>query len=281
MRQVYNFLLGPGQAWPESAGGRSVAPFRWIRVHNRVPLGAAAGAAVVASVDGAVANDPLRYWDIFLPGERRVRNLRQEHDDGPAGELHFLNIDPVLSAVLRVETELDGSIVDITAPAGSGGAGAPPQLTRLEDGASGQLALVDGTGALRVSPGAGVDVPNNRLIAAPPLGWSLVHLPAIGAVATVTAPSGGAGVRNVARTVIVGMYAAPGGAQTGIYWTLADGVSGNLIGGIISALAGQSIVVVTSGLFLPGTPAAVMTLAFTSAPGPGTYLTAALEYVHA
>jgi hypothetical protein len=123
VRSYYNFVLAAGQSWPEAFGGREMAPFKWIRVHNR------GGAQITASLDSGLAaasGDLARIWDIWDPGDRRVRNVRGLKDppcgsgEGCIGELHIFNNGSVATTVY-VETDMD-PIVDLEAAGAAGAA---------------------------------------------------------------------------------------------------------------------------------------------------------------
>lgn len=109
-RHVVRVVIPANGSWPESAGPTDVVPaYYFMRVDNR----SVAGGDVLFSPDGPVkqSGDLLGYFDKFVAGERRVRNLGNPAHDAPAKELHFLNTGAV-QAVLWVELSLD-PIIDI------------------------------------------------------------------------------------------------------------------------------------------------------------------------
>lgn len=111
MRSGWGFTLAGGAMWPDQQGGREAAPFKYIRVHHRTPT---AIQPIICCLDGPPplngALDDDRTWDVFYPGERRVRNTGGVADPW-TDDLHFLNLDANPVAIY-VETS-DTPIVDI------------------------------------------------------------------------------------------------------------------------------------------------------------------------
>ncbi len=114
VRHLVKAVIPANASWPESAGPTDVVPaFFFIRVDNRSP----ATGDVLLSLDGPVkqAGDPFGYWDKFVAGERRVRNVGMPGVDAPAKELHLLNLGAV-QATVWIELSMS-PIIDISTSA--------------------------------------------------------------------------------------------------------------------------------------------------------------------
>lgn len=118
MRQFRAFNIPAGGRWPEGAGGAGgggweLPPFNWIRIHHRSPTNTA---GLVVSIDGSpISSETLDLaWDIWLPGESRVRNISgpDRHLERWPDALYLLNLDPVNRALGVIEVA-DHPIVDI------------------------------------------------------------------------------------------------------------------------------------------------------------------------
>lgn len=108
MRNPFRIQIAPGAVWPKDGQRTNFAEFRWLRVHHRTPT---ATAGVACAIDGTIpAGDGLD-WEIFGPGERRVRNTGGKND-APRRQFQLLNLDPVNQVTLLVETS-DEPIVDL------------------------------------------------------------------------------------------------------------------------------------------------------------------------
>lgn len=108
MRNPFRITLPAGGRFPEGAQRQNFAPFRWLRVHHRTPV---ATAGVACTLDGTEPTGDGLDWEVFAPGERRVRNTGGK-SDAPLGQFRLLNLDPVNAVQLLVEIS-DEPIVDL------------------------------------------------------------------------------------------------------------------------------------------------------------------------
>lgn len=125
MRKSFPVTIPAGGSWPGvtdgAPGADSIRAYRYIRFHNR------GLADVIVGLDGKVQNSAVDYWEYVPAGARITRNVGGEHDE-PAHGLNLTNIDPVNTAVLRVEIS-DSPIIDID-HAQLGGTSAAPTVVQ-------------------------------------------------------------------------------------------------------------------------------------------------------
>lgn len=128
MRKSFPVTIPPGLTWPGVSDGApnidAIRPYYFIRFHNR------GSADVAVGLDGKVQNSPLDYWDYVPAGARITRNIGGEKDE-PARGLSLLNVDPVNTAVLRVEIS-DSPIIDIDHSQLSGSSSVPTVVAGIQ-----------------------------------------------------------------------------------------------------------------------------------------------------
>jgi hypothetical protein len=113
--------------------------------------------------------------------------------------------------------------------------------------------------------------------------WATSHFPAANTQATITRATAGGGVKNVAlgfTATLCGGATAPTAIQLTV--KLIDGASGGgtiLWGTVIAlpAVAGATVAIVRSGIYIPGTANTAMTLEFSVAGGANTIESVSLE----
>lgn len=107
MREHFAVTIPAGGYWPDQNGGHDVQAFKWLRVHHRTST---ATEPVYCSLAGPPSSDPATFWEVYAPGQRRVRNVGGIHD-AAADRLHFLNAD---AAAVTIWVEVaDTPIIDV------------------------------------------------------------------------------------------------------------------------------------------------------------------------